>query len=152
LALFIAAAGAVSLWLRQDANWDLQNYHYYTPWAWAHGRGKSQKSNFRALSNGKYRAPDPFLHVRHKFIIRRVAADARKIELGDNAGTILHLRLLWAMGFDLASIHAATPQSVRKIKADLSKRPSGWLNAAAETATTEVRRDFREWKRYRKGR
>ena len=121
-------------------------------WAWAHGRGKSQKSNFRALSNGKYRAPDPFLHVRHKFIIRRVAADARKIELGDNAGTILHLRLLWAMGFDLASIHAATPQSVRKIKADLSKRPSGWLNAAAETATTEVRRDFREWKRYRKGR
>jgi hypothetical protein len=38
LAAFIAAAGAGSLLLGQDANWDLQNYHYYNPWAWWHGR------------------------------------------------------------------------------------------------------------------
>jgi hypothetical protein len=24
--------------LGQDANWDMQNYHYYNPWAWWHGR------------------------------------------------------------------------------------------------------------------
>ncbi len=34
----LAAAGAVSLLLRQDANWDLQNYHFYNPWAWWQGR------------------------------------------------------------------------------------------------------------------
>ena len=30
----ISGAAGVSLLLGQDANWDLQNYHYYNPWAW----------------------------------------------------------------------------------------------------------------------
>ena len=34
----IATAGVISLLLGQDANWDLQNYHFYNPWAWLHGR------------------------------------------------------------------------------------------------------------------
>ena len=38
LGALLAAAGAGSLLLGQDANWDLQNYHYYNPWAWSHGR------------------------------------------------------------------------------------------------------------------
>ena len=38
LVALIAATGAGSLLLGQDVNWDLQNYHYYNPWAWWHGR------------------------------------------------------------------------------------------------------------------
>ena len=38
LLLLVAAAGFASTFLGQDANWDLQNYHYYNPWAWWHGR------------------------------------------------------------------------------------------------------------------
>jgi hypothetical protein len=38
LAACIAAAAGLSLALGQDANWDLQNYHYYNPWAWEHGK------------------------------------------------------------------------------------------------------------------
>jgi hypothetical protein len=38
LALCLAAAAGLSLALGQDANWDLQNYHYYNPWAWVHGQ------------------------------------------------------------------------------------------------------------------
>jgi MFS family permease len=34
----IAVAIGASLWRGQDANWDLQNYHYYNPWAWWNGR------------------------------------------------------------------------------------------------------------------
>ncbi len=34
----LVAAGIVSQFLGQDANWDLQNYHYYNPWAWWNGR------------------------------------------------------------------------------------------------------------------
>jgi hypothetical protein len=116
-------------------------------WNWARERKMSQKSNFLALSNGRYRAPDPLLHVRHKFILRRIAGDAEKIELGDNAGAHIHLRLLWAMGFDTASIHAATAHASRAIRADLGKRRDNWLNDAATTAAAETRRDFREWKK-----
>jgi len=38
LAACIAGAAGLSLLLGQDANWDLQNYHYYNPWAWVHGQ------------------------------------------------------------------------------------------------------------------
>jgi hypothetical protein len=115
-------------------------------WTWANGPKQSQKSNFLALANGRYRAPDPFLHVRHRFIFRRMAADSQKIELGDDAGKKLHLNLLRAMGFDVASIHAAGSTGIKALKADLKKRPRGWLNAAASIAMAAVRRDFEEWR------
>jgi hypothetical protein len=38
LAACIAGAAGLSLALGQDANWDLQNYHYYNPWAFVHGQ------------------------------------------------------------------------------------------------------------------
>lgn len=38
LAFLVAVAGWVSILRGQDANWDLQNYHYYNPWAWWNGR------------------------------------------------------------------------------------------------------------------
>jgi hypothetical protein len=38
LVLLLIAAGTVSIVRGQDANWDLQNYHYYNPWAWWNGR------------------------------------------------------------------------------------------------------------------
>jgi hypothetical protein len=115
-------------------------------WSWAHGH-KSQKSRFVELANGRYRAPDPILHVRSKNILRRIAADSRKIELGDDAGAKVHLELLRAMGFDLASIHAADSPRARTLRADLGKRPRGWLNAAAKTAAAAVVRDYGEWRR-----
>ena len=34
----VAAAIYAALSLGQDANWDLQNYHFYDPWAWLAGR------------------------------------------------------------------------------------------------------------------
>lgn len=114
-------------------------------WIWANGK-KSQTSNFLELANGRYRAPDPFLSVRDKFILRRIAADSHKIELGDDAGAMLRLELLRAMGFDLASIHAAGSATTRAIRHDLRKRPRGWLNAAAKAAATAVERDYDEWR------
>jgi len=114
-------------------------------WTYANG-GKSGKSNFLELANGQYRAPDPFLDVRHHFVFRRISADSQKIELGDSAGKNLHLKLLEAMGFDVASVHAAGSVPVKTLKADLDKRPRGWLNAAAEVAADKVKRDFREWR------
>jgi hypothetical protein len=114
-------------------------------WIWAHRR-KSKRSHFRALSNGRYRAPDPFLKVHGKFIFRRIAADAHKIELADVGGSEITGMILEAMGFDLASIHAAGPAGASALRADLRKRRSGWLNDAAKTAAAAVRRDFEEWR------
>jgi hypothetical protein len=115
-------------------------------WTWAHGQKSSQKSHFLTLANGCYRAPDPFLHVQRKFIFRRIAADSTKIELGEDAGSKLHLNLLEAMGFDIASVHAAVTAGVKALQADLRKRPPGWLSAAATVAAEAVKRDYRQWR------
>jgi hypothetical protein len=34
----VAVSSAISIALGQDANWDLQNYHFYGPWALLEGR------------------------------------------------------------------------------------------------------------------
>ena len=115
-------------------------------WNWAHGKTSDAKLHFTTLANGKYRAPDPFLHVAHHFILRRIAPDSRKIELGDDARRKLQRRLIEAMAFDLASIHAAGASQIDKLKADLKRRPRGWLNAAAAVAEEKVKRDFKEWR------
>jgi hypothetical protein len=41
IAIDVAVCVAIGLWalaLGQSANWDLQNYHLYNPWAWLNGR------------------------------------------------------------------------------------------------------------------
>jgi hypothetical protein len=38
LAAMLLAGAASVLLLRQDVNWDLQNYHFYNGWAFVHGR------------------------------------------------------------------------------------------------------------------
>ena len=39
VAVLGAAFGAAwALWMGQDVNWDLRNYHFYTVWAWLHHR------------------------------------------------------------------------------------------------------------------
>jgi hypothetical protein len=114
-------------------------------WTWANG-GKSRTSHFLEIANGRYRAPDPFLAVHSKFIFRRLAADSRKIELGANAGAKLRADLFRAMGFDLASIHAAASPGAAALRADLKKRPRGWLNAAAKASEAAVKRDYEEWR------
>ena len=118
-------------------------------WTWAQGGAsgsKSRASHFLDIANGRYRAPDPFLAIHSKFIFRRLAADSRKIELGANAGAKLKAELFRAMGFDLASIHAAGSPGAAALRADLKKRPRGWLNAAAKATVAAVKRDYEEWR------
>jgi hypothetical protein len=81
---------------------------------------------------GRFRSPDPFLKSDERFIYRRIAADSRKVEFGDNAGGELSLDLLNATGFDLGSIPSAHPKCVTEIERDLKKRRRYWLKEEAE--------------------
>ena len=53
-------------------------------WTYVHG---AQPLGFLKLTRD-YRAPDPFLDVQGKWIIRRLAPDSRKIELSDTTRPI----------------------------------------------------------------
>jgi hypothetical protein len=85
--------------------------------------------------------------LRDRFVYRRLAADARKVELGKNNDNDIELKtkLFGAMGRELGAIHAASPGAVSRIQADLAARPVGWLHKAAKTAAAAVEEDYREW-------
>lgn len=115
-------------------------------WDWAHGN-KHAPIRFSDLATSRFRAPDPFLTVRHQYVVRRIAADARKIDLDKklvDAG--LDGAMLRAMGHDLAALHAATVDARAAIRADLDRRPSDWLHGAAKRAAAAVAEDFQKWK------
>ena len=49
-----------------------------------HGK---QPSGLLELARSEHRAPDPFLDIYGKFVVRRLAPDSRKIELNEKAAT-----------------------------------------------------------------
>ena len=110
-------------------------------WYWAHGQ-KSRQVHFIDLAIGKFRSPDPYMTVEDGFIFRRIAEEFRRIFWGDEAGAMLRTDLLWAMGFDIGAIHAATNGAAAKMGRDLVSRDAGSLRAAAKTAAAEVTMDF----------
>nr|WP_246820527.1 DUF2252 family protein [Bradyrhizobium iriomotense] len=116
-------------------------------WDWAHDQ--QGRLRFLDLAKGSYRAPDPHLALERQsgFVIRRLAPDSRKINLGDHANMRLELDLLNVMGFDIGAIHAAEGAFAR-IAADLGRRDDDWLHAAAKAAAAFVEDDFREWCRH----
>ena len=114
-------------------------------WDWVHARGKALTSRYLEIPYGRYRAPDPTLMLSHGFIVRRIAADARKVELGLDPGSTLGRRLLGAMGADLASVHSADP-AASAVKADFARRKSGWLRQEGKAAADWVERDYAKWR------
>lgn len=113
-------------------------------WDWAHG--VKSEPRFMTLATGDHRAPDPHLALKGGFILRRIAPDSRKVNLGDRPGDRLKLDLLRAMSFDIGAIHAAAKGASDNILADLSGRKADWLHGAAKAAAEAVEEDFAEWR------
>jgi len=112
-------------------------------WDWAHG-SPFAPSRFATLATAATRAADPYLTVTAGFVIRRLAPDSQKAELGDEAGAELRERLLEAMGREIGSLHAATAD-VQAIQKDLRKRNPDWLHNASKIADSAVTDDFKSW-------
>ena len=119
-------------------------------WSWARNAIPAQHP-FEVLARGQYRAFDPFLTQAGAFIVRRIAADSRKINLKQNPDSQLKDRVLRAMGFDLGAIHAASASAVAAIQADLAAREQGWLHKSAKSAETAVHEDFAAWQQFHQG-
>ena len=123
-------------------------------WDWAHGR-IADPHRFEEVAKGKFRSFDPWLRVIGGFIFRRLAADARKVNLTRNldidppdadAGDVR--KLLMRMGFDIGSIHAASEDKVLAIEGDLHRRAEGWLAVSAQKAAEWVSGDYDEWRQH----
>lgn len=113
-------------------------------WDWAHEQAAA-RSRFLDVATGRFRSPDPHLDLRGGFIVRRLAADSRKVERETGIDFELETDLLRAMGFDIGAIHADDAQSVAKIIDHLDGRPGDWLHKAAKKASAWVEADQAQW-------
>lgn len=118
-------------------------------WDWAHGAGG--RSRLRDAAFGTYRSPDPTLHVAAGFMIRRVAPDARKIDIEDMQMDGLTEDLIAAMAAELAAVHAGSKRT-RQVLKDLDERPGDWLQQATALAVQAVQADFEAYCAYWKKR
>lgn len=94
-----------------------------------------------ALAISRYRAPDPFLHADDGIVVRRLAPNSRKIDLGAHKHRVRR-RLIGAMARDIGAIHAADAASRAAISAHLADHGRQWLAQAVRVMVDTTRRDW----------
>lgn len=119
-------------------------------WDWTHKRPRA-KSRLIDAARSSSRSPDPYLEADGRFVFRRLAADADKIEIKDLSKDALQGDLFEAMGFDLGSFHGGDRVRARAIARHLPRRDT-WLHHAAAEAEANVHEDFAAWQEVMKAR
>jgi hypothetical protein len=112
---------------------------------WAAGE-RTGRIRYRDLIDGAVRCKDPFVRLKSRWIVRRLAPDCSRIELASLPAERDEERLLHAMGWETANIHLGSAKA-RVLAADLKKRPRGWLVTAARAMRKSVAADWEEWKK-----
>jgi hypothetical protein len=92
------------------------------------------------------RCPDPFVELRGRWLVRRLAPDCSRIELSSLPARHDPFRLLHAMGFETANVHLGSREA-RIMTADLNARKPNWLFRAASAMAASVRADWEEWRK-----
>jgi hypothetical protein len=111
---------------------------------WAE-RGKGTAPiHYQEAIDRAVRCPDPFVHLRKRWIVRRLAPDCSRIELPALPKERDEIHLLHAMGWETANVHLGSAKP-RVLLRDLAKRPAGWLFKAAHRMQKAVLADFEEY-------
>lgn len=113
-------------------------------WAWAQG-ARAVAPRYAEMLNNVVRVPDPFLGVRGRWLIRRLAPDCSRIELASLPRGHDENRLLWMMGWETANMHLGSPRQRQPILVHLERSKGSWLLKAAERMAEVVIRDWRKW-------
>jgi hypothetical protein len=111
---------------------------------WAEGR-QSGEMLYQRILDRSVRCADPFVTVKRRWLIRRLAPDCSRIELAMLPTERDEARLLYAMGWETANVHLGS-RSARRLRADVRQRPKGWLTDAARAMSDALARDWKEWR------
>ena len=118
-------------------------------WRWDHSSRSGPRIRYEDMLRQSVRCPDPFVRVRGRWLLRRLAPDCSRIELASLPRNHDAFRLLHAMGWETANVHLGSAAAARLLK-DLSERASSWLHAAAGAMVESTLEDWSGWRRERK--
>jgi len=117
-------------------------------WDWAQSRRRKSAIHYQEALDRSHRCPDPFVKLRGRWIVRRLAPDCSRIELSSLPTKHDATRLLRAMGWETANVHLGT-LTAREIEEDLRKRKPGWLEKAAIAMMESTLNDWERWRKRR---
>jgi hypothetical protein len=113
---------------------------------WAAGAKASKRIQYQQCLDRSVRAIDPFVRLKGRWIVRRLAPDCSRVELTSMPKERDESKLLHAMGFETANVHWGTPSAIKAIVRDLDRRPEHWLHVAAANMVKATTQDWREWR------
>lgn len=114
--------------------------------AWANKGEGSVEIYYQAIIDRAVRCHDPFVQLQGHWIVRRLAPDCARIELSSLPQERAEKELLYAMGYETANIHLGNKSAIARVKADLRKRKSGWLQRASDAMAKAMQTDWNAWK------
>jgi len=113
---------------------------------WADGGRRSNQIFYQRALDRAVRCHDPYLRLRGRWIVRRLAPDCSRIEMASLPEQRDEIKLLRAMGFETANVHlgSARPKTILK---DLKKRKDSWLHRAAHDMVSQIVEDWEDWRK-----
>lgn len=115
---------------------------YTLPW----DGGPTEGIQYEDVLRKAVRSPDPFVHRRGRWLVRRLAPDCSRIELSALPRERDESRLLLEMGHETANVHLGSRRAARRILSDLKNRHERWLHEASARMVKAVLKDWKEWK------
>jgi len=110
----------------------------------SHANGES-KVLYQTILEKSVRCPDPFVMLKQRWIVRRLAPDCSRIELAELPEEQDAVRLLHSMGWETANVHLGSANA-KTLLLDLASHPQGWLHAAAKEMREVVTADWEAWR------
>ena len=118
--------------------------------AWAAGGGDAIPIHYPTIVRRAVRCADPFLEIKGRWVLRRLAPDCSRIEFTVARIPKDQTDLLTAMGAETANVHIGSgARPVAAVRHDLAKRSPDWLKVASRAMERATTADFVDWQRAR---
>jgi uncharacterized protein (DUF2252 family) len=115
--------------------------------SWAQDRPDPSEIWYQWLLARAVRCPDPFVHLRGRWIVRRLSPHCSRIELSVLPRNRDECRMLFSMGWETANVHLGNREKVRAVRKHLKAQKPGWLYSAARQMVSATKQDWQAWKR-----
>lgn len=112
---------------------------------WAHRGEGNTRELYRTILGQAVRCPDPWVKVKRRWVVRRLAPDCSRLELADLPPEKEIAGFLHALGWETANVHLGSASSAALL-VDLVSLPEGWLHDAVEEMLEGVLADWHSWK------
>jgi Uncharacterized protein conserved in bacteria (DUF2252) len=100
---------------------------------------------YQAIMNHAVRAPDPFVQLRGRWIVRRLSPHCSRIELEALPKNRDECRLLFAMGWETANVHLGSRAALKDVRRHLETLTRRQLESDSQAMANAVRKDWRCW-------